>query len=163
VTAEEAATLDRILEEHRPRPGRPANILRTLLAVDQVFARVPPEAVARIARMLDVPEADVMGVLSYYPDLHTKRRGRHIVRLCLGEACVANRSTGLLAELKHELHIGLGETTADGRFTLERVYCLGNCGVGPTVMVDDQLYGRVTGMELRRILKQGGERESGSV
>ncbi|ALA60214.1 NAD(P)H-dependent oxidoreductase subunit E [Nitrospira moscoviensis] len=153
MTGEETTVLAGLLEEHRPQPGRRANILRTLLAVQQALGHVPAGAIAPIADALAVTEADIAGVLSYYPDLHTIPRGRHVIRLCLGEACVANRSAGLLTELKNELHIGLGETTADGRFALERVYCLGNCGVGPTVMVDDRIYGRVTGDQLQEILK----------
>jgi NADH:ubiquinone oxidoreductase subunit E len=154
MTAQQADGLARLLEEHRPRPDRPANILRTLLAIQQRLGHVPPEAVGTIAHTLGVTEADVAGVLSYYPDLHTIPRGRHVVRLCLGEACVANRAPRLLAELRQALAVGFGETSADGRVTLERVYCLGNCGVGPTVMVDDTIYGRVTESELREILKQ---------
>ena len=153
MTAADAAALERILEEHRPRAGRRANILRTLLAVQQTLGHVPIGVVSAIADALAVPEADIAGVLSYYPDLHTAPRGRHIIRLCLGEACVANRSPGLLADLRRELGIGFGETTTDGQATLERVYCLGNCGVGPTVMVDDRIYGRVSRAELRNILR----------
>lgn len=149
-----AATLAALLLEHRPSPEQPRNILRTLLSVQQVFGHVPPASVLPIAEALGVTEADVAGVLSYYPDLHTKPRGRHVIRLCMGEACVANRSPRLLTELRRDLGIGLGETTTDGRVTVERVYCLGNCAVGPTVMVDDRLYGRVTGVELRERLKR---------
>lgn len=152
MTDPESATLTSLLKEHRPQPKQPANILRTLLSVQQAIGHVPVEAIAPVADALAVPEADVAGVLSYYPDLHTKPRGRHVIRLCIGEACVANRAQRLFAELRRELGITLGETTADGRFTLERVYCLGNCAVGPTVMVDDTIHGRATEPGLPEIL-----------
>ena len=152
MTDPKAAAVTVVLREQPPSLDRPANILRTLLAVEQEVGYVPMEAVASIANILGVTEADVVGVLSYYPDLHTTPRGRHIVRLCTGEACVANGSLRLLTELNHELDMEPGGTSADGQFTLERVYCLGNCGVGPTVMVDDQMYGRVTSTELPQIL-----------
>jgi len=122
--------------------------------VQEAFGYVPREAVAPIADVLNVPEADVWGVLSYYPDLRTEPAGRHVVRLCMGEACVANRATELFRGMREDLGIEFGETTPDGRVTLERVYCLGNCGVGPTVMVDDEIYGRVTRADLRTILEQ---------
>jgi NADH:ubiquinone oxidoreductase subunit E len=147
------AALADVLRDHHPSPEQPANILRTLLAVEQALGHIPAEALAAVAKTLGVPEPEVAGVVSYYPDLHTKPRGRHIIRLCMGEACVANRSFGLLDELKRELSLPLGETPADSRFTVERVYCLGNCGVGPTVMVDDTIYGRMTGSTLLQILK----------
>ena len=94
--------------------GPTANILRTLLVVEQEVGYVPMEAIASIAKRLGVTEADVIGVLSYYPDLHTAPRGRHIVRLCTGEARVANGSLRLLTELNHKLDIEPGETRRMG-------------------------------------------------
>ncbi|HET8721208.1 MAG TPA: NAD(P)H-dependent oxidoreductase subunit E [Nitrospira sp.] len=153
MTDPEAAALKRALEDHRPEPGERANILRTLLAVQQVLGRVPIDSIGAIAEALAVPEAHVAGVLSYYPDLHVALRGRQVVRVCLGEACVANRSLDLAAELQRVLRVGFGETTTDGRTTLERVYCLGNCGVGPTVMIDETIYGRVSTSDLRAMIE----------
>jgi NADH:ubiquinone oxidoreductase subunit E len=153
MTDNEAAALRQVLEAHRLEPGKQANILRTLLAVQQTVRHVPMDAIGPIADALRVPEAHVAGVLSYYPDLHVASRGRHVVRVCLGEACVANRSLNLVAELQRVLGVGFGETTTDGRITLERVYCLGNCGVGPTVMVDETIYGRVSASDLREMVQ----------
>ena len=153
MTAGEAEELDNVLQKHRPEPGEPANILRTLLGVQHVLGHVPAHAIQPIAEALNVPEADVLGVLSYYPDLHTTPRGQQVVRVCLGEACVANRSPELLRALEQILGVRPGETTKDGRVTLERVYCLGNCGVGPTVMVDETIYGRLSPSELRNIVR----------
>ena len=153
MTTGESEALGSVLDKHRPKPGEQANILRTLLAVQQILGHVPPDAIGRIAAALKVPETDIVGVLSYYPDLHMTPRGRQVVRVCLGEACVANRSADLLDALQRVLGIGLGETTKDGRTTLERVYCLGNCGVGPTVMVDETIYGRLTPSDLQNIIK----------
>jgi NADH:ubiquinone oxidoreductase subunit E len=135
-------------------PSDKPNILKALLSLQEQVGYVPLESIPHIAEALGVTESDIAGVLTYYPDLHTHQRGRHLIRVCLGEACVANRGIRLLAELTDELRIGLGGTTIDGQFTLERVYCLGNCGVGPTVMVDDMIYGRMTGATLRSLLKR---------
>ncbi|HKT34182.1 MAG TPA: NAD(P)H-dependent oxidoreductase subunit E [Nitrospira sp.] len=154
MTDDETAALRTALQDHRPKPGEQANILRTLLAVQQILGHLPVGAIGPIAETLRVPEAHVAGVLSYYPDLHVAPRGRRVVRICLGEACVANRSSDLLANLQRLLGIGLGETTEDGRTTLERVYCLGNCGVGPTVMVDETIYGRVSASDLHDMMKR---------
>jgi NADH:ubiquinone oxidoreductase subunit E len=132
----------------------PPNILQTLLAVQQELGSVPPEAVPEIARTLDVTEADVAGVLSFYPDLRSKHAGRHLVRVCLGESCVANHCRSVLTALAEELRIGLGATTSDKRFTLEKVYCVGNCAVAPTVMIDDQVHGRVAPGDVPGILER---------
>ena len=117
MTDPKAAAMSVVLREQPPSLDRPANILRTLLVVEQEVGYVPMEAIASIAKRLGVTEADVLGVLSYYPDLHTAPRGRHIVRLCTGEACVANGSLRLLTELYHKLDMKPGETSADGQFT----------------------------------------------
>jgi NADH:ubiquinone oxidoreductase subunit E len=133
---------------------RPPNILGTLLAVQAKLGYVPPSAVPAVARALAVPEADVMGVLSYYPELRTHSIGRHLIRVCTGESCVANHSDRLAAVLAEELRIGMGATTPDGRFTLEKVYCVGNCAVAPSLMIDEDVYGRVTPEEVWRLLER---------
>ena len=156
MTANEIAALRNVLDEHRPRPGQEANVLRTLLAIQEVMGHVPVSAIQPIADALSVPETAIVGVLSYYPDLHSSPRGRHVIGVCLGEACLANRSADLLADLERILDIRLGETKTDGRTTLERVYCLGNCGVGPTVMVDERTYGRVSAADIQTIIKPAG-------
>jgi NADH:ubiquinone oxidoreductase subunit E len=101
-----------------------------------------------------VTDADVAGVLSFYPDLHTRPRGRHLIRICMGESCLANHCTRVLSAMGDELRIGLNATTPDGRFTLERVYCVGNCAVSPSVMVDDEVHGRVTSSDVPALLEK---------
>ncbi len=125
-------------------PRRPPNILQALLAVQRALGLVPPEAVPAIAAALEATEAEVAGVLSYYPDLHGRKGGRRTLRVCLGEACLANHADRVLAACRKHLRAGLGETSADGAYDLERVYCVGACGVGPALMVDHDIYGRVT-------------------
>lgn len=151
----EMVSLQRALEPHRPETGEPPNILRALITVQGILGYVPPSAIGPVAEALRVPEAHVAGVLSCYPDLHATARGRQVIRVCLGEACVANRSPATLAEFQRVLGIGIGETTQDGGTTLERVYCLGNCGVGPTVMVDETIYGRVSASGVETMMKRG--------
>jgi len=145
--------LSLILQRCRPRDPKPADVLQTLLAVQDGLGHVPPEAIPEIARALEVTEADVAGVLTYYPDLRTRPTGRHLVRVCTGESCVANHCDRVLTALRKKLGINLNETTPDGRFTLERVYCVGNCAVSPTVIVDEQVHGRVTESDIASLLK----------
>lgn len=135
-------------------PQEPPNILRSLLAVQEAVGYVPPETIGDIARHAGVTDADVAGVLSFYPDLHTRPRGRHLIRICMGESCLANHCTRVLSAMGDELRIGLNATTPDGRFTLERVYCVGNCAVSPSVMVDDEVHGRVTSSDVPALLEK---------
>ena len=133
---------------------RPTNILQTLLAVQDALGYVPPPAVPAIARALEMSAAEVAGVLSYYPDLRTTPPGSHLIRVCLGESCVANHCSRVLDAVRGHLKLDVGATTADGRFTLERVYCMGNCAVAPTVAVDDKIYGRVRPTDMAGILDE---------
>jgi len=148
---DEGQTLHDVLQDHR---NRPPNILQALLAMQDALGYIPYDATAVIARQLDVTEAEVAGVLSFYPDLRRRSPGRHIVRICMGESCIANRSPRVLAALGEELRIGLKGTTSDRRFTLERVYCMGNCAVAPTVMIDDDVYGHVDATQISSFLDQ---------
>lgn len=133
---------------------QPPNILQSLLAVQEAVGYVPPEAIGDIAHYVGVTDADVAGVLSFYPDLRTRPCGRHLIRICMGESCLANHCTRVLSALGDELRIGLNATTPDGRFTLERVYCVGNCAVSPSIMVNDEVHGRVTPSDVPGLLEK---------
>ena len=134
--------------------GQPPNILKTLLALQERLGHVPVEAIPQIAQTLDTTTAQVAGVLSYYPDLRVTAPGRHLIRVCMGESCYANRCGRLLRELQDCLRIDVGETTAGGKFTLETMSCAGNCAVSPTVMIDRDLYGRVLPSQLETVLER---------
>lgn len=142
--------LNLILERCRTDPP---NILDTLLAVQGTFNYVPSSALPAIAEALMVTEADVVGVLTYYPELRTHPPGRHLIRVCTGESCVANHCGRLTEALAEELRIGMGATTPDGRFTLGKIYCVGNCAVGPSVMIDEDVHGRVAPTDVPRLLQ----------
>ena len=141
--------LNLILERCRTDPP---NVLDTLLAVQGMFNYVPSSALPAIAEALMVTEADVVGVLTYYPELRTHPPGRHLIRVCTGESCVANHCGRLTEALAEELRIGMGATTLDGRFTLGKIYCVGNCAVGPSVMIDEDVHGRVSPGDIASLL-----------
>jgi NADH:ubiquinone oxidoreductase subunit E len=144
-----AADLNALLAQCRTEPP---NVLDTLLAVQAAFNYVPSSALPAIAEALKVTEADVVGVLTYYPELRTHPPGRHLIRVCTGESCVANRCGRLTEALAEELRIGMGATTPDGRFTLGKIYCVGNCAVGPSVMIDEDVHGRVSPGDIAALL-----------
>jgi len=146
-------TLEEVLESCRPAPPAKPNILRVLLAVQGALGCVPVAMVPRIAQGLGVTDAQVAGVLSYYPDLRTESPGRCIVQICMGESCTANHGGRVLRTIQDHLLIDVGETMPGGRFTLERAYCVGNCAVSPTVIVGEDLYGRVTSSQIPSILE----------
>jgi formate dehydrogenase subunit gamma len=130
------------LAQHRDRAGA---LLPILHAVQDALGFVPPAALALIAHELNLSRAEVHGVVSFYHHFRDTPPGRHVVRLCRAEACQARGARSLEAHAKRTLGIDFHETTADGAITLEPVYCLGNCGCGPSVLVDaDELHARMT-------------------
>jgi NADH:ubiquinone oxidoreductase subunit E len=135
--------LDELLTRARPAEGAPPNILRVLHAIHDVCGYIDPRFIPAIAQSQGVTEADVAGVLSYYPSLNTQPDGRHRIQVCLGESCLANRCNRVVDAIQSKLGIELGQTTSDGRFTLEPVSCVGNCALSPSVRIDGELQGRV--------------------
>ena len=126
---------------HRHLPG---NLLVVLHAVQDALGFVPRDAVAMIAFELNLSRAEVHGVVSFYHAFRSEAPGRHVVQLCRAEACQAVGAAALEAHAKQSLGIDFHGTTADGEVTLEPVYCLGNCALGPSLRIGDTLRGRVT-------------------
>jgi formate dehydrogenase subunit gamma len=120
-------------------------LLPVLHGVQDALGYVPDDAVPLIAYELNLSRAEVHGVISFYHYFRTHAPGRHIVRICRAEACQALGARALEAHAKKTLDIDFHGTTKDGAITLEAVYCLGNCGCGPSVLVDpDDVHASVT-------------------
>lgn len=135
-----AVVLD-VTERLKDTPGA---LLPVLHGVQDLLGYVPEQAVSLIARELNLSRADVHGVISFYHYFRQKPAGRHVIHLCRAESCQAMGAARLEQHVKQRLGIGFHETTADGAYTLEPVYCLGNCACSPAMMVDGELKGRIT-------------------
>jgi formate dehydrogenase subunit gamma len=122
----------------------PGALLPILHAVQEALGFVPKDSIPLIARELNLSVAEVHGVVSFYHYFLQERPGRHVVHLCRAEACQALGAQALEAHAKAHLKIDFHGTTSDGAISLEPVYCLGNCALGPSLMIDEQLKGRVT-------------------
>lgn len=123
--------------------NRPNLLMEILHGVQDALGCIPDEAVPEIAQALNITRADVHGVISFYHDFRRRPAGRHVIKLCRAESCQANGSNALAAHAEKALGVAFGETTSDGAFTLEAVYCLGNCALGPSVLVGEDLHARV--------------------
>jgi formate dehydrogenase subunit gamma len=124
--------------------GQPGALMPVLHAVNERYGHIPAAAVPAIAKALNLSRAEVHGVISFYHDFRTERAGRKIIRVCRAESCQAMGAVALAAHIQARLGIEFGQTSDDGDFTLEPVYCLGNCACSPAIVVGDDLYGRVT-------------------
>ena len=117
-------------------------LLPILHALIERFGHINNEAIVLVADVLNITRADVQGVVSFYHDFRREPAGRHVIKVCRAEACQSMGSEALAARLERALGIAFGETTADRHVTLEEVYCLGNCALSPSVMIDGELHGR---------------------
>jgi formate dehydrogenase subunit gamma len=138
-----------LIERHRLQPGP---LLLVLHAIQDEWGHIPPEAPALIAAGLNLSRAEVHGVVSFYHHFRRTPPGRHLLQLCRAEACQSMHAAELAAHASGRLGIGFHETSADGRFSLEPVYCLGNCACAPALMIDGELHGRVTNARLDELL-----------
>ena len=110
------------------------------------------DSLAELAKIMHIPVADIVGTASFYSMFSFRPRGRHIIRLCDSPPCYVLGEENVLQALETQLGIGIGETTPDGRFTLETTSCLGTCGVAPVMMVDEEVYGNLIAAKVAEIL-----------
>jgi formate dehydrogenase subunit gamma len=146
-----ADEVDELIAARRDLPGA---LLPILHAIQNRFGHVAKEAVPRIAAALNISRAEVHGVISFYHDFRSEPAGRHILKLCRAEACQSMGCDALIEHVEQRLHAGLGETTTSRNFSLEAVYCLGNCALSPAVMLDGKLHGRVDNEKIDRLIEQ---------
>jgi formate dehydrogenase subunit gamma len=121
----------------------PGGLMPLLHEIQAGLGYIPRESVADIASGMRLSRAEVHGVISFYHDFRDRPGGGKTIQLCRAEACQAVGSRNLEAHVKTRLGIDYGGTTADGRFSLEPVYCLGNCACGPSVRIGDEVIARV--------------------
>jgi len=148
-----AKELDRVIREFRRRPG---SLIPVLQRAQEIVGFLPPVVQKRIAKGLNMPEAEVHSVVSFYSFFTMKPRGDHNIRVCLGTACYVKGIEGVLEKIKEQLKIDIGETTEDKKFSIEGVRCLGACGLAPVMMIDQETYGAMTPSKAMKIMGEYG-------
>ena len=147
-----------VLARHVDEPGA---LLPILHEVQDALGHVPREVVPQIAEGLNLSRAEVHGVVSYYHHFRSEAPGRNIVQVCRAEACQSMGADALMAHAELRLgcatHGGHGSTSADGRYTLNPVYCLGLCASSPAVVVNDKLHARMTPARFDKIIDALGD------
>jgi len=150
-TPEQVSKLNEIIKKFKGRPGG----LIPVLEETQVALEYSPISVQkRIASGLNLPLSRVYGVVTFYSFFTMTPRGKHTVRVCLGTACYVRGGKAIAETLQKDLGIHDGETTPDRMFTLETIRCLGACGLGPVVVVDEDVHGRIKPSKVKEILAQ---------
>lgn len=146
-----AAEVEAICNKYGNDPGE----LITILHEAQHLQGYLPEEMQRlIASRLNIPASKVYGVVTFYTFFTMTPKGRHPISVCMGTACYVRGSEKLLDEFKRILGIDVGETTADGKFSLDCLRCVGACGLAPVVMIGEKVYGRLQAADIKNILDE---------
>ena len=134
--------------------GRKRSLIQVLQDIQDRFHWLPPEALEHVAEALGVPLVQVYGVATFYRSFSLSPRGRHICTVCLGTACHVRGGEAVLEQFERKLGIVAGQTTPDGKYTLERVNCLGACALAPLAVVDGRYYSQMNEAKAEAVLAE---------
>jgi formate dehydrogenase subunit gamma len=134
--------------------GQPNMVLVALQDIQACIGYIPPAAIDQIAKALQVPAGEVQGVISFYSELRITPPGIRRVCVCHGDSCAAMGSHRIAQSVEAHLGTPPGTVTADGQFTYDVVYCLGNCALSPSIAIDDEVYGRCTPERVENLLSE---------
>ncbi|MEF9986163.1 MAG: NADH-quinone oxidoreductase subunit NuoE [Bacteroidales bacterium] len=143
--------IDTICNEHGNNQGELINILH---AAQHIMGYLPEEMQREIAKRLSIPVSKVYGVVTFYTFFTMSPKGKHPISVCMGTACYVRGSEKILEEFKRVLGIEVGETTPDGKFSLDCLRCVGACGLAPVVMIGEKVYGRVQPIDIKKMLDE---------
>jgi formate dehydrogenase subunit gamma len=146
---------ERLIDERKHLSGA---LLPILHALQDSFGYIDRAAVPMVAEALNLSRAEVHGVVSFYHDFREAPPGRHVIKLCRAEACQSMGSARLIEHVKRRLGIDFHETSPDGRYTLEPVFCLGDCSCAPALTIDGKVHGRVDPASFDTLLAQAERR-----
>ncbi len=138
--------------------GEPGALMPVLQKAQEIYGYLPIEVQTIVADALDISLSEVYGVVTFYSQFSLNPKGEHRISICLGTACYVKGADKILEALEEKLEIKCGECTADGVFSLDSCRCVGACGLAPVMMVDDDVYGRMTVDQIDGILKKYTEK-----
>jgi NADH-quinone oxidoreductase subunit E len=137
--------------------GDRSMLIPALQAVQEELRYLSAESVRAVATHLEISPSEAFGVATFYSQFRFHRPGQHSVKVCLGTACHVRKSDLILDALERELRIQNGETTPDGKFSLERVACFGCCALAPVVVVDEDTHARMKTSNVKQLLRKYGD------
>jgi len=135
-------------------PDRQAALLPALYLAQREFGWISDEAIAYLAKLMELPKSRIYGVVSFYSMFNRKPIGKYFIQVCQNISCAMLGADGLFDYLSQKLGIKEGETTSDGKFTLVKVECLGACGEAPMMQINDKYYGNLTKAKVDQILAE---------
>ncbi len=148
--AADVELLNPLIEKYKNKKG---NLIPLLQGAQDIFGYIPRVAFDKLAAETGIPLSEMYGVATFYAQFRLKPVGKHIVKVCHGTACHVQNAKAISTSLKEVLKIEDGGTTEDGLFTLESVACLGCCSLAPVMMVAGETYGKLTGAQAVKIVR----------
>lgn len=143
--------LEKILTTYRKEEG---NIISILQDLEETFGYIPENAVNWFSKKLDIPASRFYGIATFYAQFHLKLPGKNVIIVCRGTACHVKGSDRLISGLRRTFNLPEGEdTTADRKFTIERVACVGTCGMAPVALINKKVHGKMTANKLIKEIK----------
>ena len=141
--------IENVIDLYKDKEG---SLIQVLHLSQEIYGHLPLDLQEFISERMDIPLAEISGVVSFYSFFTTEPRGEHTIRVCMGTACYVRGGKKIVESLRDKLGIELGGTTEDGKFTFEIARCIGACGLAPAMMIDDTVYKQVNVNKLDRIL-----------
>lgn len=148
-TPEQAAKLQEVIEANKHDKSR---LMAVMQEAQEIYGYLPMEVQQVIADGMDVPLEKVFGVASFYAQFALSPKGKYNISVCMGTACYVKGAQHLVESLSENLGIGLDECTPHGTFSLEACRCIGACGLGPVLTINDEVYGKLTAEDIPKIL-----------
>lgn len=148
---EQYALLDQVIDEFA---ADESNLIQILHMAQAIFGCLPLPVQQHIARRMDIPLSRVSGVITFYSFFSTEPKGKYTIQICLGTACYVRGGKKIVEKLTEMLGAGVGQTTRDGKFSLQVMRCIGACGLAPAISINGKVYKRVNPNKLREILDQ---------
>ncbi|MCL6638233.1 MAG: NAD(P)H-dependent oxidoreductase subunit E [Firmicutes bacterium] len=141
--------LDKLIDLYSAEPGQ---LIRVLQKAQDIFGYLPEEVQAYIAEKMEIPVAEVNGVVTFYSLFSTEPKGKTMLNVCLGTACYVKGAQAIMDALKEQLKIDEGETTPDGLFTVKSTRCVGACGLAPVLIANEDVHGRIESGDVTKII-----------
>jgi NADP-reducing hydrogenase subunit HndA len=148
---EKAGKLQEIIEKHKGQKGA---LIPVLHEAQDVYGYLPMSVQKTISEGLGVPLSEVYGVVTFYTQFSLKPKGRFKISACMGTACYVKGSNLILDKLQEKLGIHVGDCSEDGKYSLDACRCIGACGLAPVIMINDDVYGRLTPDDIEKILEK---------
>lgn len=148
---EKAQKLQEIIEMHKDTKG---SLIPVLHEAQEVYGYLPMSVLKQISEGMNVPLAEIYGVVTFYTQFSLNPKGKYKINVCLGTACYVKGANHILDKLKEKLGLGVGECSEDGKFSLDACRCIGACGLAPVIMINDDVYGRLTPDDIEGIIEK---------